>query len=68
MQNANNEYIVEKSSLDDTVEVYKKKITASADIDSKEYRPKRVALAGSAKHRLQQTVSKPKSIPTKDDR
>ena len=43
MQNANNEYIVEKSSLDDTVEVYKKKITASADIDSKEYRPKRVA-------------------------
>lgn len=43
MQNANNEYIVEKSSLDDTVEVFKKKIISSADIDSKEYRPKRVA-------------------------
>ena len=38
-----NDIIVEKSSLDDTVEVYKKRIRDSENIDSREYKPKRVA-------------------------
>ena len=38
-----NNYIIEKSSLDATVEVYRKNITTNVDIDSKSYKPKRVA-------------------------
>lgn len=43
MQNTQSNYVVEKSSLDDSVEIYRKKITASSDIDSKSYKPKRAA-------------------------
>ena len=43
MLSGQSNYIVEKSSLDDTVEVFRKKITTSTDIESKSYKPKRVA-------------------------
>ena len=38
-----NDVIVEKSKLDETVEVYRKKIADSTDVSSKDFKPKRVA-------------------------
>lgn len=43
MLSGQSNYIIEKSSLDDSVEVFRKKITTSTEIDSKSYKPKRVA-------------------------